>query len=277
MHWWQALILGVVEGVTEYLPVSSTGHLILAERAMGLTGNPANDAFAICIQGGAILAVVGLYWSRFKQMGRGLMGRDPDGKALFLNICAAFAVTAALALPLESKIKENLFAVKYVVIAWLVGGLLILLVAWSKRGQSRIGFGLDTLGWKQAAIIGFAQAIAMWPGTSRSLVTIAAGVLLGMSLAAAVEFAFLLGVVTLLAATAHDSLKHGGELMRDVGPMNILLGLAAAAVSAWLAIEWMVSYLRKHGLAVFGYYRVAIAVVVGLLLIYKVLPNEISG
>lgn len=281
MTWWQAIILGIVEGLTEYLPVSSTGHLLVAQEMMGLgTGSQAAkeaaDAYAICIQAGAIVAVLGLYFGRVRQMAAGVLGRDADGLRLFTNIVAGFLPAAVIGLILNDLIKEYLFGPWPVVVAWLVGGVAILAVARRRnaRGSTpdgdenqRTGFALDDLTWKLALIIGFAQCIAMWPGVSRSLVTIVGGVLIGLSLASAVEFSFLLGVVTLGAATCYDGLKHGEAMLQQYGPPEMLLGFVAAFVSAVVAIKWMVSYLKRHGMEIFGYYRIAIAIVVVAMLL----------
>jgi len=124
-----------------------------------------------------------------------------------------------------------------------------------------------------ALIVGFAQCLAMWPGVSRSLVTIVAGVLVGLSLASAVEFSFLLGVVTLGAATCYDGLKHGRVMLETYGPVEMFIGFLFAFISAVIAVRWMVGYLKNHGMAVFGYYRIAIAVVVALL----VLSGRLGG
>ena len=127
----------------------------------------------------------------------------------------------------------------------------------------RAGQSLEALSWKMALIIGFAQCIAMWPGVSRSLVTIVGGVLVGLSLPAAVEFSFLLGVVTLGAATGYDALKHGHIMVQTFSPLPIAVGLLFAFLAAVLSVKWMVGYLNRHGLALFGYYRVGLALVVG--------------
>src|SRR5262249_50687505 len=127
MHWWQALILGMIEGLTEYLPVSSTGHLILGQRAMGIGEGEAADAYVTIIQVGAILAVIGLYIARFKQMAQGLLKRDEQGRRLAFNVLLAFAITGALGFLLEKKIKEHLFGLWPVTFAWFVGGLAILI------------------------------------------------------------------------------------------------------------------------------------------------------
>ena len=127
------------------------------------------------------------------------------------------------------------------------------------------------LTWRMALIIGFAQCLAMWPGVSRSLITIVAGVMVGLSLVSAVEFSFLLGVITLGAATCYDLMKHGRVMLENYGPVEMLLGSLAAFVSAVIAVKWMVSYLKKHGMAVFGYYRIAVALVVAIMLITGVI------
>ncbi len=274
MDWWHALILGVVEGLTEYLPVSSTGHLLLTQRILGIQTSEAADAFAICIQGGAILAVLGLYFRRVLQMGRGLLGQDPEGLRLGLGILAAFIPAAVLGFLLDKTIKRYLFGEEWglwpVVAAWFVGGVAILAVTWARRHGHRTpgdGLRLEQLTIRMAVIIGVAQCLAMWPGVSRSLITIVGGVLVGLSLPAAVEFSFLLGVLTLSAATVYDGLKHGAVMLESFGPTALLLGTFSAWLSAVLAIKWMVGYLNRHGMAIFGYYRIGVAVVVTVALL----------
>lgn len=270
MTWWQSIVLGIVEGLTEYLPVSSTGHLLLAQRLMGIESSDAADAFAICIQAGAILAVLGLYYRRVLQIASGFLGRDLDGFRLGVNILAAFVPAMILGLLLNKPIKLYLFAgdawgLWPTIAAWFVGGVAILAVAWSRKSKNKdssAGMDLMQLTWKMALLIGIAQCIAMWPGTSRSLVTIVGGVLLGMNLRSAVEFSFLLGVLTLTAATAYDGLRHGQEMLEVFGWQSLLLGMFFAWLSAVIAVKWMVAYLNKHGLAIFGYYRVALALIV---------------
>lgn len=282
MQWHDAIVLGLVEGLTEYLPVSSTGHLILARSLLGLADGPgereAADAFVICIQAGAILAVVGLYFARVRQMVRGVLGRDTDGLRLALNILAAFAPAAVIGLLLEDVIKDRLFGegrlgLWPIVGAWFVGGAAILLVSWWRSGRDdrahrdvHDGRTLGQLTWKLALLIGLAQCLALWPGVSRSLVTIVGGVLVGLSLPAAVEFSFLLGVVTLGAATCYDATRHGEAMVSSYGLVPLLVGFAVAALSAAIAVKWMVAYLNRHGLALFGYYRIGIAAIVAFML-----------
>jgi undecaprenyl-diphosphatase len=153
-----------------------------------------------------------------------------------------------------------------VVVAWFVGGVLILFFHYRQTGRARASLTIEAMTWKMALVVGFMQCLAMWPGTSRSLVTIAGGLLSGLSLAASVEFSFLLGVITLSAATAYDGLKHGHDMLAQFNPMALATGLFFAFISAVAAIRWMVGYLNKHGMAIFGYYRVILALVVGVLL-----------
>lgn len=271
MEWWHAIVLGIVEGLTEYLPVSSTGHLLLTQRLLGIGSSDTADAFAICIQVGAILAVLGLYFQRVKQMAFGWVGQDPEGFKLGLNILVAFLPAAIIGLIFEKPIKKYLFGgdawgMWPIVAAWIVGGIAILAVsAWQNRRTQTTNpkLLLTELTWRGALIIGLIQCIAMWPGVSRSLVTIVGGLVVGMGLPAAVEFSFLLGLLTLTAATVYDGLKHGSEMLSEYGPTQIFLGLFAAWISAFIAVKWMVSYLKRNGLEIFGYYRIVLGLIVG--------------
>lgn len=281
MTWWQAIILGVVEGLTEYLPVSSTGHLLIVQNLLGIgTGSAsakeAADAFAICIQAGAIIAVLGLYWQRVKQGFRGMFGLagigkgDEAGKRLFINLVVAFTPAAIIGVLLNDWIEDVLFHPWFTVLAWAVGGVAILAVAYWKHkrsGDEHKGKTIDDMTWRMALIIGLIQCIAMWPGTSRSLVTIVGGILVGLSIGAAVEFSFLLGVVTLLAATAYKAKEAGPEMVEAYGWQPMIIGSFAAWLSAVVAVKWMVAYLKKHGMSVFGYYRIAIAILAAALIL----------
>jgi undecaprenyl-diphosphatase len=282
----QAVILGVVEGLTEYLPVSSTGHLLMAERLMGIGDSTsssaeiqqrtkeASDAYTICIQLGAIIAVLGLYFRRVKQMMRGLIGKDLAGSRLLLNVMVGFMPAAIIGLLFNRIIKAHLFGPWPVVIAWFLGGLAILAVSWRNQknsSQARSGMSLDDLTWRLALIIGFAQCIAMWPGVSRSLITIIGGLVVGLSMSAAVEYSFLLGMLTLGTATAYDALNHGQIMLQTFDPLSLGIGLVFAFVSAVASVKWMVGYLNHHGLAIFGYYRVGLALITALLLAAEII------
>ncbi|HTQ35579.1 MAG TPA: undecaprenyl-diphosphate phosphatase [Steroidobacteraceae bacterium] len=258
MDFLQALILGLVEGITEYLPVSSTGHLLIAQRLLHIPAGEAADAYVIVIQSGAILAVLGLYRGRVGQMLNGITGRDAAGLKLAINILVAFLPAALLGVLLDKRIKQHLFGVEPVIAAWVVGGALILaLTPWLRR--HRTGADLTQLTWKTAILIGLAQSLALWPGTSRSLVTILGGLAVGLSLAAAVEFAFLLGLLTLTAATVFTLLKSGAGMLAAYGWVALLTGFVAAWIAAALAVKWMVAWLNRHGLGLFAWWRFAAA------------------
>lgn len=260
----QAIILGLVEGLTEYLPVSSTGHLLVTQELMGIPSTDASKAYAIVIQLGAILAVVGLYWPYILRMLKGLIGRDPEGLHLFVNLIIAFIPAAVVGLTFADTIKDVLFAKHFTLIGWFVGGIVIL--AWEFLG----GGGRDgkeevyRIGWLTAFGIGCFQVLAMWPGTSRSLVTILGACLLGLRLQTAVAFSFLLGAVTLSASTLYDGVKYGNVILDAYGGLNLFLGFLFALISAAFAVKWMVGYLNRHGLAIFGVYRIILAVVLAL-------------
>jgi undecaprenyl-diphosphatase len=263
----QAMILGIVEGVTEYLPVSSTGHLNVVQSLLGLWATPeeksASDAYAICIQAGAIIAVFLISFGRIRGMVRGLFGQDREGLRQAGNLVVAFIPAALIGLLLEKTIKQHLYGIWPVAAAWLVGGIFILAVLTSMRGRQ--GLGIEGLTWRTALLIGLAQVLSLWPGVSRSLVTIAGGMFVGLSVSAAVEFSFLLGLVTLAAATLYEGLKLGHLIVSTFGVASPLIGLLTAAVSAFIAIRWMVEYLKTRSLAIFGWYRIAIAILVSAL------------
>jgi len=266
----KVVVLGIVEGVTEFLPISSTGHLLVGERLMDigttpLTKEPA-DAYTIAIQAGAILAVLVLYWRRLWSMVEGLLGRSESGRRVLLAVIVAAIPVAVVGLAFEKKIKEHLLEPGPVILAWVIGGALILVYArrWDDRHD---GTPLDAITIRQAAIIGVAQVASLWPGTSRSLITIVAALAVGLTLAAAVEFSFVLGLVTLGAATAYELVKDGPAMVEVYGLRNPLIGLVVAFVAAALAIKWMVGYLQRHSLAIFGYYRIGVAAVAGALLL----------
>lgn len=269
MEWWQAVVLGLVEGITEYLPISSTGHLILTSSLLGLR-TPENAGalatFEIAIQGGAILAVLGLYRHRVPQTWNGLRGRDPVGRRLLGNLILAFLPAALLGPLLDDPIEAHLFRAPPVLAALLLGGLWMI---WLGRRGPAGERTIESLDARTALLIGLFQCVAMWPGTSRSMMTIAGGVLLGLRPRDAAEFSFLLGVPTLGAACAYklarNLLGDGPNLFEQLGAAAVLLGFAVAAVSAAFAVRWLVGFLGRHGLAPFGWYRIALALVLGAL------------
>ncbi|MDQ1461661.1 MAG: undecaprenyl-diphosphatase [Actinomycetota bacterium] len=268
----KAAVLGLVEGVTEFLPISSTGHLVVTEKLLHVGTHPgakdAADTYAITIQSGAILAVVVLYWRRLKEMALGVVGRDPEGRRIVTATFVAFVPAAIVGVALEKAIRDRLFGVWPIIVAWAVGGVVILVFARAlhQRGEQS-GLPLEAITVRAAVLIGLAQVLAVWPGTSRSLVTILAALLVGYSVGAAIEFSFLLGLLTLGAATAYDLLKHGKELFDAYGYLNPFIGFLVAFISAVIAIRWMVRYLQRHGLEIFGWYRLVVAAIALVLLI----------
>jgi undecaprenyl-diphosphatase len=255
-----AAILGVVEGVTEFLPVSSTGHLIVAQRALGIPEGAAADSYAIAIQSGAILAVLVLYWRRLLQIAAGLVGRDGAGLRLGVAVLVAFLPAAALGFLFHDAIERALFGIWPVVGAWTVGALAIL--ALGNRLRPEGGRAVLEIDARTALLIGLFQCLSLWPGTSRSLATIVGGILLGLSVPAAIEFSFLLGFLTLGAATAYSATKHGGLMLDSYGVAPIAVGLVAAFVSAVIAVRFLVSWLTNHGMALFAGWRLAMAALV---------------
>lgn len=297
-----ALILGVIEGLTEFLPVSSTGHLILADYLLGLDseapllkadGQPlllekdgqlqpftlqnATDAYIIIIQFGAIAAVVVLYWRRLLGIVLGLLGRNPPGLLLLRNLVLAFLPAAIIGLLLESWIESVLFGVKPVLIALVAGAILMLLVERLRKrrtAQAPITGNKETAGPDlyeltpvQSLVIGFLQCIAMWPGTSRSMMTIVGGYVVGLNPVRAAEFSFLLGLVTLGAASFYKALTVGPAIVQTLPVGPVIFGLFMAGVSALLAVRWFIHYLTRHGLGLFAWYRIALAILCALFLL----------
>jgi undecaprenyl-diphosphatase len=264
----QAAILGVLEGVTEYLPVSSTGHLVVAERLMNLPKDAKNvdaknalDAYTVIIQFGAIIAVLVIYRRRVGQVIQGLFGKSESGRQLLLCLIAAFVPAAVVGLALGNKIDEHLLKPGPIAAAWIVGGVVILALYKRLSPANRDGKPLESMTVKTAFFVGCAQALALWPGTSRSLVTIVAAVLLGLSLVAAVEFSFLLGLLTLTAATGLSVLKDGKLVHDTYGTTAPLVGIVFAGIAAALAVGTFVKFLSRRDLKGFGFYRIAAGIV----------------
>ncbi len=251
-----ALILGIVEGLTEFLPVSSTGHLIVTGSLLGYTGDQAK-MFEIVIQAGAILAVCWEYRARLLGVARGLFS-DARAQRFVVNLAVAFMPAAVLGLAFGKAIKAHLFAPVPVACAFVAGALVIL---WAERRQklrpeaTRIE-SVDDMRWPDALKVGLAQSLALVPGTSRSGATIIGGMLFGLSRTAATEFSFFLAIPTLFAATGYEVLKGGGLLLaRDLPAFGV--GFAAAFVSAFLCVRWLIRYVSHHDFIPFVWYRLA--------------------
>ena len=257
-----AVILGVVEGITEYLPVSSTGHLVVTERLLDLGTDPSTkdaiDAYTVIIQFGAILAVLILYRERIAEILRGLVGRSEGGRRLLVALAVAFLPAAVVGLIGNAFVDEHLLEPVPVAIAWIVGGVAILLfIDRFQRGATE-GTRIDEIVLRQAWIIGAMQVLALWPGVSRSLVTIVGALLAGLRMIDAVEFSFLLGLITLTAASFYSAAKDGQTVVDTFGIAMPLLGIVVAGLSAALAVRWLVGYLQRRGLGLFGWYRIVV-------------------
>jgi undecaprenyl-diphosphatase len=244
----KALILGIVEGLTEFLPVSSTGHLILAGDLLGANDERWN-VFNIVIQTGAMLAVVWEYRARFFKI----------DVALYRNLIVAFIPAAILGLLFSKYIKAYLFHAVPVAIAFIVGGVIILIVE-SRPRAARVESTRE-MTWLDALKVGAAQCFALIPGTSRSGATIIGGMLFGLSRPAATEFSFFLAVPTLVAAGAYDLFKHRALFSASDLPM-FGVGAAAAFVSAFVVVRWLIRYVATHDFKPFAWYRIVFGVVV---------------
>jgi undecaprenyl-diphosphatase len=251
-----ALVLGIVEGLTEFLPISSTGHLIVAGSLLGYTGEQAK-VFEIVIQAGAILAVCWEFRVRLLRVARGLF-RDPRANRFVVNLVIAFVPAAALGFLLGRYIKEALFYPVPVAVAFVVGALVIL---WAERRQRarpdtvRID-DVDAMRWTDALKVGCAQAFALIPGTSRSGATIIGGMLFGLSRRAATEFSFFLAIPTLLAACVYEAIKNRHLLsVADLPAFGV--GFASAFVSAFFCVRWLIRFVSHHDFTPFAWYRIA--------------------
>jgi undecaprenyl-diphosphatase len=257
-----AALLGFVEGVTEYLPVSSTGHLILVSHFLGSEGE-GSKSFDIVIQLGAILAVVIHYRALLAARAKSLVAGGREGMHLFGALMLAFIPTAVSGLLLRKAIREHLFGPLPVAIALAVGGVLMIVVERMRASRKIEGVtALERITPVQAVLVGIGQCFSLWPGASRSMCTIVAGQLVGLSTATAAEFSFLLALPTLGAATLFELYKGRHELFSSVGPSQLAVGMFVSFAVAWAVIATFLRYLRHRGLEPFGYYRIVVAIVV---------------
>src|SRR6266446_985422 len=253
----KAFILGVVEGLTEFLPISSTGHLILVGDLLGFTDEKAK-VFEIVIQTGAMFAIVWEYRERFGRVLAGL-ATDRAAQRFALNLLVAFTPAAVLGFAFSKLIKTYLFHAVPVALAFIVGAFIILWV--ERRRRAAVIQSVDEMTWKDALKVGIAQSFALIPGTSRSGATIIGGMLFGLSRRAATEFSFFLAVPTLLAAGAYDLWKNRALFAARDLPM-FAVGLVAAFVSAFIVIRWLIRYVATHDFRPFAWYRIAFGAVV---------------
>jgi undecaprenyl-diphosphatase len=252
-----AIILGIVEGLTEFLPVSSTGHLILAGQLLGFNDDK-GKVFEIAIQFAAILAVVWEYRARLAHTLTSITS-EAVSQRLAINLIVAFLPAAVLGFLFLKQIKAHLFNPIVVASAFIIGGLLIL---WAERRQHVIhAESVDDMTWRDALKVGFAQALSMIPGTSRSGATIIGGLFFGLSRRAATEFSFFLAIPTMFAATLYDVYKH-----RDLFSVDDIalfaVGGTVSFISAFLAVRGLIRFISRHDFTVFAWYRIAFGVIV---------------
>lgn len=252
-----ALILGTVEGLTEFLPVSSTGHLILVGQLLGFNDDK-GKVFEIAIQFAAILAVVWEYRARLAHTLTSITS-ETVSQRLAINLIVAFLPAAVLGFLFLKQIKAHLFNPIVVASAFIIGGFLIL---WAERRQHVIhAESVDDMTWRDALKVGFAQALSMIPGTSRSGATIIGGLFFGMSRRAATEFSFFLAIPTMFAATLYDVYKH-----RDLFSVDDIalfaVGGTVSFISAFLAVRGLIRFISRHDFTVFAWYRIAFGVLV---------------
>ncbi len=252
-----AILLGLVEGITEFLPISSTGHLILVERLCGLTGARA-EVFAIFIQSGAVLAVVVEYRAKLLAVLIGLAG-SPEERSFATSVAVAFLPAAAAGLLVHSWISAHLFGPRAVAAALVAGAIAILVIEkWKPAPTIAEAFHVRPA---RAALIGVAQCASLWPGFSRSAATILGGLLCGLERKAATEFSFILAIPTLGAATVYDFWKLRDALIPgDLAWLAI--STAVSFIVAWASIRWLLRFVAAHDLTPFAWYRIALGIVV---------------
>lgn len=255
---WTSVILGLLEGITEFLPVSSTGHLILAEQWLGRQ----SDFFIVVIQSGTVLAVTILFREKIKQL---LRGRgDAASRQFCLKLAAAFGLTVAGVLLVKkggAKLPETAGPIAW---ATLIGGVLFIVVESVVRKRTQ----KEEISWLTAVVMGMAQVVAaIFPGTSRSGATILAALLCGATRPSAAEFSFLLGIPTLLAAAAYETLKAVKQHQIDSSAwLYTGVGFVVAAVTAFVVVKWLLGYIQHHSFVVFGWYRIILGALILFLL-----------
>ncbi|SEF24448.1 undecaprenyl-diphosphate phosphatase [Variovorax sp. NFACC27] len=255
----KAAVMGIVEGLTEFLPISSTGHLILAGSLLGGFGDNRGKVFEIAIQTGAIFAVILVYWQKIRSTVVALP-RQPKAQRLALNIFIGFLPAVVLGLLFGKVIKEHLFIPTVVASTFIIGGFIILWAEKRPPGSVRVEHVDDMTPW-DALKVGLVQCFAMIPGTSRSGSTIIGGMLLGLSRQAATDFSFFLAIPTLIGAGLYSIYKERAALsMADV-PL-FAVGLVFSFISAWLCVRWLLKYISSHSFIPFAWYRIAFGILV---------------
>jgi undecaprenyl-diphosphatase len=270
MNWLHALILGIVEGLTEFLPVSSTGHLQITADLLGYSDD-ATKAINIVMQLGAVVAVVIFYRARLSALIRGILARDPASLRLLVALFCGFIPVVVVGLPLHKKIEDLLMAPVPIAGALIAGGVLMVVVEGVRRRGKETDpgdDGLDKVTPKRALVIGLCQCFSLWPGASRSMSTIVGGQLAGLNTATAADFSFFLSIPTLGSATLYALYKHRHDITSAPGgTVALAVSTLTSFVVAFVVIAAFLQYLKRRGLAVFGWYRI----VFGALVLFFVL------
>jgi len=264
----KAVFFGIIEGITEFLPISSTGHLILADKFISLsTDQVFTNAFEVIIQLGAILAVVYLFWDKL-WIFKGWKLKT-DTLLFWFKILLAFLPAAVLGRLYGKAIKASLFDIRTVAIAWIFYGVVMILVEYflKSRQKKQTVPAAQNIGWLTALALGLFQCLALVPGTSRSAATIIGGLLLGLSRTAAAEFSFFLAIPTMLGAALNDIVEVGG-VIDPAGWLLILVGFIVSFLTAMIVIRLLLDYLQKHDFKIFGWYRILL----GLLVLWLLKP-----
>ncbi|MCD0164732.1 MULTISPECIES: undecaprenyl-diphosphate phosphatase [unclassified Deinococcus] len=271
MDWFYALIYGIVEGITEFLPISSTGHLILTGNLMGVPwSKEVKDAFEVVIQGGAILSVLVFYWRDFLKIRH--VNTDPQQRTLWLGVLVACIPAVILGLLFGDAIKANLFRPSVVAWALIVGGVLMWLIE-SRRVTPSVS-AIESIGVRRSFLIGALQCLALlWPGFSRSASSILGGMALGLDRATATKFSFYLGVPTLGGAALLNLIQERELIFGEIGLLNVVIGAGVSFVTAYLAIGWLLKFVSTNTFKGFAVYRVIVGILILILLATGVMSN----
>ncbi|ACO46253.1 undecaprenyl-diphosphate phosphatase [Deinococcus deserti] len=271
MDWVYAIVYGIVEGITEFLPISSTGHLILTGNLMGVPwSKEVKDAFEVVIQGGAILSVLVYYWRDFLKIRH--LGHDRSQQTLWTGVLVATIPAVVLGLAFGDQIQAVLFKPSVVAWALIVGGVLMWLIE-SRRVQPQV-HAIETIGVRRSLLIGVLQCLALvWPGFSRSASSILGGMALGLDRPTATKFSFYLGVPTLGGAALLNLVKERELIFGEIGLLNVVLGAGVSFVVAYLAIGWLLKFVSTNNFKGFAVYRVAVGVLILVLIATGVMSN----
>lgn len=259
--WVKAAIMGIVEGLTEFLPISSTGHLILTASLLDFSGDIGKEklnVFEIAIQTGAIFAVILVYWQKLRDTVVNLPS-DRNAQKFALNVAIGFVPAVILGLLFGKAVKEHLFTPQVVATTFILGGFVIL---WAERRQAKVRIHeVDDMSPMDALKVGLVQCFALVPGTSRSGATIIGGMLLGLSRKAAIDFSFFLGIPTLVGAGAYSLFKERDRM--SMGDMPVfLIGLVFSFIAAWLCVRWLLKFISTHDFVPFAWYRIVFGIIV---------------